>query len=210
MLSLLCFALCCMLWDKLFFFLPSAFHLFCYFTFLFSSSETLWLFTLCFFHSAYLLFHISSLLSCTWLMTVWYLSRVPSVPWYALLCHCCRLVSLSLFLLLLLHPGSQPTLTYVSASDVLIYTCTVLIIMLNSSPTLLVTHRDPPERPNPLPQTYVSLHPILCPMAGLPGTNLLYTGRDSGLTCQSLGETSWVSVPLTAFTLWFCTIMQQK
>lgn len=37
-----------------------------------------------------------SLLSCTWLMTVWYLSGVPSVPWYALLCHCCCcLVSLS-------------------------------------------------------------------------------------------------------------------
>lgn len=71
--------------------------------------------------SSYLL-----LFSCIGLMTVWYLSRVPSVPWYALLCHCCCPVSplsLSLFLfLLLLHPGSQPTLTYVSASHVLIPT----------------------------------------------------------------------------------------
>lgn len=66
---------------------------------LFSSSETLCLFTLCCSHSAYLLFHISTsaLLSCTWLMTVWYLSRVPSVPWYALLCHCRCLVFLSSF-----------------------------------------------------------------------------------------------------------------
>lgn len=49
--------------------------------------------TRCCCHSPYLLLHISTPLSCTGLMTVWYLSRVPSVPWYALLCHCCCLVS---------------------------------------------------------------------------------------------------------------------
>ena len=157
------------------------------------------LLTLCCCHSAYLLFRTSSLLSCTLLMTVWYLSCVPSVPWYALLCHCCCPVSLSLFLLLLLlllHPGSQPTLTYVSASDVLIHNRTMLIPMLNSSPTFLVTPRGPPERPHLLPQTYLSLHPTL-PMAGLPGTGLLHAGRDCGLTCESPGETSRVSVHFT-------------
>lgn len=122
----------------------------------------LWLFTLFCYHSAYLLLHISTLLSRTWLMTVWYLSRVPSVPWYALLCHCCCPVSLFLFLLLL-HPGSQPTLTYVSASDALIFIRTIFITMFNCSPTLLDTFHDPPEHPHPLPQTYVSLHPTLCP-----------------------------------------------
>lgn len=73
------------------------------------------------------------------------------------------LPGLSLFLfLLLLHPGSQPTLTYVSASEVLIFNRTMLITMFNSSPTLLDTFHDPPDRPHPLPQTYVSLHPTLC------------------------------------------------
>lgn len=91
---------------------PSAFIAFHFFLF----SSSLRLFTLCCSHSAYLLFHLSTcwlFFSCTWLMTVWYLSRVPSVPWYALV------VSLLLpgLFLLLLHPGSQPTLTYVSASD---------------------------------------------------------------------------------------------
>lgn len=51
--------------------------------------------TRCCCHSPYLLLYISTPLSCTGLMTVWYLSRVPSVPWHALLCHCCCLVSLS-------------------------------------------------------------------------------------------------------------------
>lgn len=151
-------------------FLPSFLYLSCALSFslsiLFLFSETLRLFTLCCSHSAYLLFHISTfaLLLCTWLMTVWYLSGVPSVPWYALLCHCCCLVSLFLLLLLLLHPGSQPTLTYVSASDVLIYNRTMLITMLNSSPTLLVTPRDPPECPHPLPQpTSLSIPPYSPP-----------------------------------------------
>lgn len=67
----------------------------------------------------------------------------------------CSAVSLLLpglslfFLLLLLHPGSQPNLTYVSASDVLINNCTMLTIMLNSSRPLLVTPRDPFECSHP-------------------------------------------------------------
>ncbi len=47
-------------------------------------------------------------------------------------------------------------------------------------------------------------------MAGLPGTDLLHTGRDRGLTCQPPGETSGVSVYFTVFTLWFCTITWQS
>lgn len=76
------------------------------FALLFASCEALWLFTLCCSHSASLLSHIFTfaLLSRTWLMTVWYLSHVSSVPWYALLCHCCCLVSLSL----LPPPPSSP------------------------------------------------------------------------------------------------------
>lgn len=114
--------------------------------------------TRCCCHSPYLLLHISTPLSCTGLMTVWYLSRVPSVPWYALLCHCCCLVSLSLFLLLL-HPGSQPTLTYVSASYVLISNLTMLLTLTTSSPELFVTLLDKPKHPLPLPQSFVSLSP---------------------------------------------------
>lgn len=121
----------------------------------------------------------------------------------------CSVVSLLLpglslfFLLLLLHPGSQPNLTYVSASDVLINNCTMLTIMLNSSRPLLVTPRDPFE----LFPSYVSLSiPLyaLLPMAGLPGTGLLYAGRDRGLTCQSLGETARVSGDFTVFNLQSC------
>lgn len=147
-----------------------------------------------------------ALLSCTWLMTVWYLSRVPSVPWYALLCHCCCPVSLSLFLLLLLHPGSQPTLTYVSASNVLIHNRTMLITMLNSSPTLLVT--PPWSTTSFAPNLRLSPSHFIVPPppAGLPGTDLLYAGRDRGLTRQPPGETSRVSVHLTALALCFCTI----
>uniref|UniRef100_A0A3Q2X508 Copine Va n=2 Tax=Pseudocrenilabrinae TaxID=318546 RepID=A0A3Q2X508_HAPBU len=44
---------------------------------------------------------------------------------------------------------SQPNLTYVSASDVLINNCTMLTIMLNSSRPLLVTPRDPFECSHP-------------------------------------------------------------
>lgn len=57
----------------------------------------------------------------------------------------CSVVSLLLpglslfFLLFLLHPGSPPTLTYVSASDVIIYNCTMHIMIINSSPTFLIT-----------------------------------------------------------------------
>jgi len=122
------------------------------------------------------------------------------------------LPGLSLFLLLLLHPGRQPTLTYVSASDVLIYNRTMLITMLNSSPTLLVTPRDPPEHPILCPNLRLSPSHFMLPppMAGLPGTGLLYTGRDCGFTCQSPGETSRVSVHFTVFTLWFRTIMWQE
>lgn len=107
--------------------------------------------------SSYLL-----LFSCTGLMTVWYLSRLPSVPWYALLCHCCCPVFLSSLFLLLLHPGSQPTLTYVSASHVLISNLTMLLTLISSSPELFVTLPDTPKLPLPLPQNFVSLHPS-CP-----------------------------------------------
>lgn len=131
------------------------------FHFLFSSSSpltALWLAAvavppIC--SSTYLLLFLG-------LMTVWYLSRVPSVPWYALLCHCCCLVSLSLFLLLLLHHGSQPTLTYVFASYVLISNLTMLLTLITSSPDFFVTLLDTPKHPLPLPQTFVSLHPTTC------------------------------------------------
>lgn len=79
----------------------------------------------------------------------------------------CSVVSLllpgvSLFLLLL-HPGSQPTLTYVSASHVLIFQPYKTVSLLSiSSPELFVTLLDTPKRPVPLPQTFVSLHPTLC------------------------------------------------
>lgn len=110
-------------------------------SFLLTSSEALWLFTLCCSHSASLLFHIFSfaLLSCT---------LVDDSLVFELCAFCsmiCSVVSLLLpglslfFLLLLLHPGSRPNLTYVSASDDLINNCTMLVIMLISSRTVLVT-----------------------------------------------------------------------
>lgn len=108
--------------------------------------------------------------------------------------------SLSLFLLLL-HPGSQPTLTYVSASYVLISNLTMLSTLITSSPELFVTLLDTPKHPLPLPQTFVSLSPpnyMLPPhpssTAGLPGTGPLHTWRDRGLACQPPGEISRVSV----------------
>lgn len=171
------------------------------FTFL-SSSETLRLFTLCCSHSAYLLFHISTfaLLSCTWLMTVWYLSRVPSVPWYALLCHCCRLVSLfsSSSSFFFSTPGSHPTLTYVSASDVLIYNRTMLITMLNSSPTLLVTpphHTHDPSiwTPPSFVPICVFLHPTLCPPPH---------GRTSWDRSTVHWERLWAHLPVGWRNLW--------
>lgn len=107
------------------------------------------------------------------------------------------LPGLFLFFLLLLHPGSHPTLTYVFASDVLIHNRTMLIMMLNSSPTLLVTPVIHLNAPILCPNLRVApSHFMLPPMAGLPGTDLLYTGRDRGFACQSPGETSRVSVLL--------------
>lgn len=109
------------------------------------------------------------------------------------------LPGLSLFLLLL-HPGSQQTLTYVSASHVLISNLTMLLTWISSSPELFGTLLDTPKHPLPLPQTFVSLsnNYILPPhpssMAGLPGTGPLHARRDRGLTCQPPGEISRVSV----------------
>ena len=108
----------------------------------------------------------------------------------------CSVVSLllpgfSLFLLLLLHPGSQPTLTYVSASDVLIYNRTMLITMLNFSPTLLVT-----------PVIHLNA-PILC-------TNLLHSpphlipphGRTSWGRSTVHWERLWAHLPVAWRKLW--------
>lgn len=65
--------------------------------------------------------------------------------------------SFSFFLLLLLHPGSPTTLTYVSASDAIIYKCTMPMTMPNSSLILLLT---------PIRSAWmllsVSLHPASC------------------------------------------------
>lgn len=110
------------------------------------------------------------------------------------------LPGLSLFLLLL-HPGSQQTLTYVSASDVMIFNCTMLITMLipNCLPTLC--HPSVIKRHTfILCPTYASLHPTSSHMAGLPGTGVLYARRDCGLTCQSLGEAFGVSDHFTVLT----------
>lgn len=118
------------------------------FALLFASCEALWLFTLCCSHSASLLSHIFTSFS--------HLVDDSLVFESCVFCSMiCSVVSLLLpglslfFLLLLLHPGSQPNLTYVSASDVLINNCTMLTIMLNSSRPLLVTPRDPFECSHP-------------------------------------------------------------
>lgn len=75
------------------------------------------------------------------------------------------LPGLSLFLLLL-HPGSQPTLTYVPASYVLISNLTMLLTLITSSPELFVTLLATPKHPIPLPQSFLSLslslHPTIC------------------------------------------------
>lgn len=66
--------------------------------------------------------------------------------------------SFSLFLLLLLHPGSPTTLTYVSASDAIIYKCTVHMTMPNSSLILLLT----PMCSAWMLLSSISLQPALC------------------------------------------------
>lgn len=97
--------------------------------------------------------------------------------------------SLSLFLLLL-HPGSQQTLTYVSASHVLISNLTMLLTLISSSPELFVTLLDTPKHPLPLPQTFVSL------------SNQLYSttppvlhGRTSWDRSTARSERSWAHLP---------------
>lgn len=70
--------------------------------------------------------------------------------------------SLSLFFLLLLHPGSQQTLTYVSASHVLISNLKMLLTLISSSPELFVTLLDTPKHPPPFaPNLCVSLQPTI-------------------------------------------------
>lgn len=74
-------------------------------------------------------------------------------------------------------PGSQPTLTYVFASDLLLHKSTMLKILLNSSPTLLVTPRDPPQCPTlsvhpttPLPPRQDFLGQIYCTLGEIVGS----------------------------------------
>lgn len=101
----------------------------------------------------------------------------------------CSVVSLLLpglslfFLLLLLHPGSQPNLTYVSASDVLINNCTILTIMLNSSRPLLL----PPVIHLNVPILRLSLDPTLCPPPH---------GRTSWDRSSVRWERSWAHLPV--------------
>lgn len=105
------------------------------------------------------------------------------------------LPGLSLFLLLLLHPGSQQNLTYVFASDVLIYNCTMLLMVRSSLLALFVSFPWSTLTPPSIAPTClcsIPLHAI--PMAGLSGTDLLYSRWDCGLTCQPLGETLGVGL----------------
>lgn len=121
----------------------------------------------------------------------------------------CSVVSLllpgiSLFLFLLLHPGSQPTLTYVSASDVLIYNCSIYTTKLNSLLSLLVTHLWFTERPHPLPQTLLSLYPILCspPWQDFLGQVYCTLGEIVGSPASRLEKPlGWVFARLCSF-LW--------
>lgn len=128
------------------------------FALLFASCEALGLFTLCCSHSASLLSRIFTFALLS--RTLFDDSLVfESCVFCSMICSVVSLLlpGLSLFfLLLLLHPGSQPNLTYVSASDVLINNCTMLTIMLNSSRPLLVTPRDPFEcsRPTSLSRSH--------------------------------------------------------
>lgn len=89
------------------------------------------------------------------------LSLVLSVPWYALLCHCCCLVSL-FSSSSSSTPGSPPTLTYVSASDVLISHCTMLITVLNSPTLLLLPPATHLNCPILCPNMHLSRHPTFC------------------------------------------------
>lgn len=122
MLSLLCF-LCCMVWNQTVLWMklvrPS---LFCSF----SLPLRLSLYPLLF---SSFTFHFRS--------SFWHLvddSLVfESCPLCSMICSVVSplLPGLSLMLLLVLHPGSQPTSTYVSASDVLIHNRTILITLCN-------------------------------------------------------------------------------
>lgn len=134
--------LCCMAWKHTVLWMKPfvAFHLLCCFTFSFllplrlsdSSSSTL----LCCISALSHIHFCSSFLHLV--------DDCLVFEWCVFCSMICSVVSLLLpglflFLLFLLHPGSPPTLTYVSASDVLNYNRTMLMTMLYSSPTVLVT-----------------------------------------------------------------------
>lgn len=99
-----------------------------------------------------------------------------------LLCHdmlCCVTAaawSFSLFLFLLLHPGSPTTLTYVSAADVILYNCTRHMMMLNSSPALLVAPSFHPTTSlsitlyNPPPPWQDFLGQVFCTLGEIVGS----------------------------------------